>query len=111
MTKTTATQTMTTTAAATRTTTEIEHSDENNHNDQHPDRVVEFASSVCSPEADVLFCSCTAWRSMEAAEALENETGRPVVTSNQATVWAAFDRLGIQPAVTGFGSLLSGLMH
>ena len=81
------------------------------YNDQHPERVVEFASSVCSPEADVLFCSCTAWRSMEAAEALENETGRPVVTSNQATVWAAFDQLGIQPAVTGFGSLLSGLMH
>jgi maleate cis-trans isomerase len=48
---------------------------------------------------------------MEAAEALEKRTGRPVVTSNQATVWAAFDRLGIQPAVSGFGSLLSGLTH
>ncbi len=78
-------------------------------NDQDPARVVEFAASICDPEADALFCSCTAWRSMEAAEALEQRTGKPVVTSNQAMVWAAFRKLGITAPVEGFGSLLSNL--
>ncbi|MFT5172157.1 MAG: maleate isomerase, partial [Gammaproteobacteria bacterium] len=59
-------------------------------NDQDPASVIEFAESVCRDEADVLFCSCTAWRAMEAVDELEKRTGKPVVTSNQATIWAAF---------------------
>lgn len=78
-------------------------------NDQAPERVVEFAASICHPEAEALFCSCTAWRSMEAAEALEQRTGKPVVTSNQATVWAAFHKLGLTEPIHGFGSLLTSL--
>jgi maleate cis-trans isomerase len=78
-------------------------------NDQDPTRVVAFAAGVCHPDADALFCSCTAWRSMEAAAALEERTGKPVVTSNQAMVWAAFRRLGLTTPVQGFGSLLHGL--
>lgn len=78
-------------------------------NDQEPSRVVEFAASKCRPEADVLFCSCTAWRSLEAAEALEQRTGKPVVTSNQATIWAAFRTLHISEPISGFGSLLASL--
>ena len=75
-------------------------------NDQDPEAIVEFASSVCLPEADALFCSCTAWRAMEAAEALEKATGKPVVTSNQATIWSVFCALGIRQPVSGFGRLL-----
>ena len=30
-------------------------------NDQSPESIMEFALRVCRPEADVLFCSCTAW--------------------------------------------------
>jgi len=78
-------------------------------NDQEPEAVVEFATSVCRPEADALFCSCTAWRAMEAVEALEKTTGKPVVTSNQATIWSAFCALGIRQPVLGFGKLLENL--
>ena len=46
---------------------------------------------------------------MEAADALEKRTGKPVVTSNQATVWAAFRKLGIDQPVHGFGRLLESL--
>src|SRR2546430_8643486 len=58
-------------------------------NDQDPDSVVAFAARACRPEADALLCSCTAWRSVEAVAALEQRTGKPVVTSNQATIWTA----------------------
>ena len=38
----------------------------------------------------MLLCSCTAWRSLEAVAELERRTGKPVVTSNQASIWAAY---------------------
>ena len=75
-------------------------------NDQNPEDVVAFASQACQPEADALLCSCTAWRSLEAVDEIERRTGRPVVTSNQACIWKAFRRLGLTPAITGFGRLL-----
>ncbi|MCE2405061.1 MAG: aspartate/glutamate racemase family protein [Dehalococcoidia bacterium] len=76
-------------------------------NDQDPETILEFAAGVCRPEADVLYCSCTAWRAMEAAEELERRTGKPVVTSNQATIWSAFRKAGITRPIPGFGRLLA----
>jgi maleate isomerase len=78
-------------------------------NDQDPEVVVDFASRVCLPEADALLCSCTAWRAVEAVDALEKRTGRPVVTSNQSTIWAALRKLGFSQSVHGFGKLLESL--
>ena len=78
-------------------------------NDHDPDEVVEFASRVCRPEADALLCSCTAWRSVEAVGELERRTGKPVVTSNQASIWAAFRALKLSPKITGYGRLLESL--
>jgi maleate isomerase len=78
-------------------------------NDQDPESVVEFASRACRPEADALLCSCTAWRSVEAAAAIEARVGKPVVTSNQSTIWASLRVLGVTQPVTGFGRLLDGL--
>ena len=78
-------------------------------NDQDPDRVAEFASRVCRPEADALLCSCTAWRSVEAVAAIEARTGKPVVSSNQSTIWAALRALGVSRPIAGFGRLLENL--
>ena len=78
-------------------------------NDQDPEAIIEFASRACHPDAEALFCSCTAWRAMEAVEELERRTGRPVVTSNQATIWATFRRLGIR-SERGYGRLLDSLV-
>ena len=75
-------------------------------NDQDPARIVEFASRACRPEADALLCSCTAWRSVEAVEEIERRTGKPVVTSNQASIWMTLHRLGHHAAIAGFGRLL-----
>src|SRR5438874_7928796 len=74
-------------------------------NDQSPDSVVAFATRACRPQADALLCSCTAWRSVEAVDALEQRTGKPVVTSNQATIWMALGAIGVTDPVRGFGRL------
>ena len=76
-------------------------------NDQDPQSVLDFAPKVCRSEADVLFCSCTAWRSFEVVEELERRIGRPVVTSNQATIWATFKRLGVLTPEPELGSLFT----
>jgi maleate cis-trans isomerase len=78
-------------------------------NDQDPETVVDFASRVCRPEADALLCSCTAWRSVEAVEEIERRTGKPVVTSNQAAIWASLRALGVTTPISGFGQLLRTL--
>lgn len=75
-------------------------------NDQDPASVVSFAERVCRDEADVLFCGCTAWRALEAVAELEFRTGKPVVTSNQATIWASLRALGCTAPIEGFGKLL-----
>ena len=67
--------------------------------------MVAFAARVCRPGADALLCSCTAWRSVEAVDALERRTGKPVVTSNQATIWTALGAIGVTQPVGGFGRL------
>jgi maleate cis-trans isomerase len=74
-------------------------------NDASPESVVDFAARACRREADVLLCSCTAWRSVEAVDALERRTGKPVVTSNQSTIWMALGALGVTEPVRGFGRL------
>jgi maleate isomerase len=74
-------------------------------NDQSPESVIAFATRACHSEADALLCSCTAWRSVEAVDALERCTGKPVVTSNQATIWMALGALGVMQPVRGFGRL------
>ena len=78
-------------------------------NDQDPERIADFASRVCRDDADALMCSCTAWRSLEAVEEIERRTGKPVVSSNQASIWAAFNIVGITTPIEGYGKLLSGL--
>ena len=79
------------------------------HCDLTPESILNFAPTVCSPEADALFCACTAWRSMEVVAELERITNKPVITSNQATVWKAFKTLGINEVQKGYGSLLENL--
>jgi maleate isomerase len=75
-------------------------------NDEPPENVLRFAAQLCRPDADALVCACTAWRSMETAEALERRTGKPVVTANQAMLWAALRALGSREPIHGFGRLL-----
>ena len=70
------------------------------------DEIVAFAKANTDQSADGIFLSCTNWRATSVAQRLEEETGKPVVTSNQATVWAARHRLGLTDSVTGYGRLM-----
>lgn len=59
------------------------------------------------PEVDGFYITCPRWRSAAGIKALESETGKPVVTTVQSSIWSAFNALGIKDRILGFGSLLS----
>jgi maleate cis-trans isomerase len=59
-----------------------------------------------APDADGIFISCGNLRSFEAIDLLENDTGLPVVTSNQAGLWHALRLAGVGERLPGLGRLL-----
>ncbi|MBT3995170.1 MAG: maleate cis-trans isomerase [Chloroflexi bacterium] len=68
---------------------------------------LELALSVDTPESEAIFISCTAFRgASEVIEELEQKTGKPVVTSNQATFWWCMREMGITDAIPGGGVLM-----
>ncbi len=70
-----------------------------------PAEIVTRARAADTPDADVLFISCTQFRGWEAVPRIEGDLGKPVVTSNQASLWAALQRLGRPARTEGAGRL------
>ena len=61
-----------------------------------------------APDADALLISCGNLRTIEVLAALERDTGKPVISSNQAMLWSALQAVGVDEPIQGFGSLLEG---
>ena len=72
-----------------------------------PGRWKEIALQNTRPEADGYFLSCTNTTMIEAIEDLEQRLQKPVVTSNQAALWACLRRVKIGRAIEGLGRLLN----
>ena len=71
-----------------------------------PKAVFDHAMAVDRPEAQALLICCTDFNTVDAVEPLEQALGKPVVTSNAATLWAALRALGIDDPIAGCGRLL-----
>lgn len=70
-----------------------------------PDYLLEYAVEVDRPDAEAIFISCGALRSVEIIDALEARTGKPVITSNQAMMWDCLRLAGINDRIDGYGRL------
>lgn len=66
----------------------------------------EFALSLDHPDADAVFLSCGALRSLEIVDRLEKQLHKPVIVSNQAMIWDTFRLGGVQDQFDGYGTLL-----
>lgn len=64
-----------------------------------------LAKEICSEEDDGVFISCTGISVLDIIRTLEEDLGKPVVTSNQASLWAALRRLKIKTKLDGLGQL------
>lgn len=72
-----------------------------------PAEVAALVRAADTPDSEAIFVSCTDFRAFEVADALEQELGKPVLTSNQVTLWAIFRALGVTPDLPGYGRLLA----
>ncbi|MCK4247701.1 MAG: maleate cis-trans isomerase, partial [Methanomicrobia archaeon] len=58
-------------------------------------KAYEMGRRVDSKEADTIFISCTDFRTFEIISPLERDLGKPVISSNQASLWMALKLLSI----------------
>lgn len=73
---------------------------------QPPEVAYRLARGLDISNADVVFISCTNFRTIEVIDLLEKDLGLPVFSSNTATMWLTLRELGIKDYVKGYGGLL-----
>jgi len=62
---------------------------------------------VDEPESDAILISSIALHTIEIIEALEWDLKKPVITSNQVTMWKLLRLANVNEGIEGFGKLLS----
>ena len=68
---------------------------------------VQLARAVNSEEADGVFLSCTDLKTITVLSKLEKELGKPVLSSNAASLWSSLRALKVESKIKGCGSLLA----
>jgi maleate cis-trans isomerase len=71
-----------------------------------PADVYAQVKATLTGDEDAVFVACTQVRALEVVDMLERDLGLPVYSAVQATIWMAYRTLGIDPGLTGYGSLL-----
>ncbi|MEQ3539557.1 hypothetical protein WHI96_12040 [Pseudonocardia tropica] len=72
-----------------------------------PEQVAAAVRAADHPDAQAVFVSCTNLPTYDAIAVLERELGKPVLTANQVTMWAALRAAG-HPAVGPGQTLVDG---
>lgn len=70
-----------------------------------PDYIANFAASVDREEADAVFVSCGALRTLDVIDDLEKRLDKPAICSNQAMIWDTLRLAGIEDRFNGVGAL------
>ena len=73
-----------------------------------PQDAYDMALKADHPDAQAIVISCTDYRALEAVPAIEQKLGKPVITSNQALMFACLKRLDVPfDDLTAGGSLFT----
>jgi maleate isomerase len=70
-----------------------------------PGYIRDLAISIDRPDADAIFVSCGALRTVKVIDEIEEATGKPCVASNQAMLWHCLRLAGIDDQLVGLGRL------
>ena len=71
-----------------------------------PEAILDLALGAWDPASDGLIIACLNFRSHPIIDELERRTGKPVVTSTQATLWHVLRLAGVDAPISGYGRLL-----
>ncbi len=77
--------------------------------DETPERAYALARQVDTPEAEVIFLSGTGLPTIEVLDILEQDVGKPVLSSATAMMWQALRVARIGQPIQGYGRLLTML--
>ena len=76
-----------------------------------PEEVIALVRDADTPDAEAVFISCTDFRAFEVIDTLERALHKPVLTSNQVTLWGILQALHTTPDLAGYGRLLSAKLE
>jgi maleate isomerase len=76
---------------------------------ENEERAYQLACQANTPEADAVLLSGTGLPTVRILETLEQDLNKPVLSSNQASLWRALRLAGVRQVVPGFGSLLRAI--
>lgn len=71
-----------------------------------PEAILDLALAAWDPDSDGTIIACLNFRSHPIIDELERRTGKPVVTSTQATLWHVLRLAGVSAPIPGYGRLL-----
>jgi len=71
------------------------------------DKIYGLAKEVDTSESEAIFLPCTGWHTIDIIEKLEDDLQKPVISSNQATMWNILRLANINDKIQGYGQLLS----
>ena len=76
-----------------------------------PGEIYDFARDVLARagKCDALYFPCPQWQTAEVVPALEEDSGKQVISYTHANFFTAFRALGIRDEIRGHGSLLASL--
>lgn len=75
----------------------------------HPQTAFDHGRSADRKDADAVFLACGNWWTASIVEDLERAVGKPVLTTNNMTVWHLLQKIGAHAGVPGFGRLLQDM--
>ena len=80
---------------------------------QSPDEIYRFAKGVAARarDCDTIYLPCPQWQGAQAVAALEQDTGKTVISYTHANFFCAFRQLDIRGPVLGHGKLLASLAN
>lgn len=70
-----------------------------------PETAFDIGRRANSPEADAVLLACGNWSTFSIIDRLERDLGKPVLTTNQVTLWHALRMMNMRP-LDGLGVLL-----
>jgi len=70
-------------------------------------KMYKLAREADTDDADAMFISCTGLHVLDIIEILEKDLGKPVITSNQVTLWSTLKKLNINEKIEGLGKLFT----
>jgi len=71
-----------------------------------PEFLRDYAVALDRPDADAVFISCGALRTIDVIDEIEQRIGKPVIASNQAMLWDTLRLAGIDDRINRAGMLL-----